>query len=59
MRHFGLSSSILALMLVASSAMGQVVTATLYGTVLDPQGAIVASALRLRRLFGRDWRKEL
>ena len=44
MRHLGLSSSILALMLVASSAMGQVVTATLYGTVLDPQGAIVASA---------------
>ncbi len=44
MRYFGLSSSILALMLVASSAMGQVVTATLHGTVLDPQGAVVANA---------------
>src|SRR6185437_10216395 len=42
MRHFRLLSLLLVGM--ASTAMGQVVTATLYGTVLDPNGAVVPNA---------------
>ena len=43
MRHFRLLSCMLA-MGMATTAMGQVVTATLYGTVLDPNGAVVPNA---------------
>ena len=43
MRHFRLLSFMLA-MGMASTAVGQVVTATLYGTVLDPNGAVVPNA---------------
>src|SRR5690242_6297877 len=46
MRLLGFSCSLASYaVLLASTAMGQVVTATLYGTVVDPNNAIIPGAM--------------
>src|SRR3989442_56301 len=46
MRRLGFIRSVLVFIVVAaSSAMGQVVTSTLYGTVVDPNNAVIPGAV--------------
>src|SRR3954447_19678926 len=45
MRRFAIAYSLAALwLLLATNAMAQVVTATFYGTVVDPNGAVIPGA---------------